>query len=301
MKSRRAWCGTSCSSVFGWMNINWKGNQMWKQEDEEKWERRQQRSKAAEDHTKEMREKYEEQITFSCMGTKMYGPEPACVKGEKREKKNTRILVEDVDSVGAIMKYGSTGKTAALSFASYKTPCDGFMQGWWGQEISLCHQSFLYNVLYASNFFHYYIWNKQNRNRGMYLNRALYLPEVWFFRDGVHRKCDVISCAAPNLSAVQEYRPVSKEENTEILRSRIAFILDIARENEVDHLILGAYGCSFGQKAEEVAEIFKGCIQERADSFDAIIFAIPDRENGNYRKFVEVFESKREYVSYTAG
>ena len=90
------------------------------------------------------------------------------------------------------------------------------------------------------------------------MNRGLYSPNIIFYKDGNCVSCDVITCAAPNKSTAQKYQNVSDEENTRVLRSRIKFVLDIAKDNYVDTLILGAYGCGvFGQDAKEVASIFK--------------------------------------------
>ena len=101
----------------------------------------------------------------------------------------------------------------------------------------------------------------------------------------------MITCAAPNKAAAQKYENVSDQANTEALKSRIQFVLDIAEKNEVKTLILGAYGCGvFGQDAKEVAGIFKEFLTTTHTSFDTVVFAVPDGKNGNYRRFAEVFK-----------
>lgn len=70
-------------------------------------------------------------------------------------------------------------------------------------------------------------------------------------------------------------------------------MLDIAEENDVKTLILGAYGCGvFGQDAKEVAGIFKKFLTTMHTSFDTVVFAVPDGMNGNYREFARVFSDK---------
>lgn len=101
---------------------------------------------------------------------------------------------------------------------------------------------------------------------------------------------DVITCAAPNKSAAQKYQNVSDEENTRVLRLRIKFVLDIAKNNQVNTLILGAYGCGvFGQDPKEVASIFKEYLENSHKCFKKVIFAIPEGRDGNLEFFKSVF------------
>lgn len=137
----------------------------------------------------------------------------------------------------------------------------------------------------------FYDWNNRHKNKALYLNRGLFSPGVWFFRENSHVECSVITCAAPNKSAAQKYQNVSDEENTKVLRSRIKFVLDMAKDNNVRTLILGAYGCGvFGQDGTEVANIFKEYLTTTYKCFDTVIFAVPSGRDGNYEKFAKVFE-----------
>ena len=66
----------------------------------------------------------------------------------------------------------------------------------------------------------------------------------------------------------------------------------IAKNNEVDTLILGAYGCGvFGQDPYEVASIFKEYLDE-CKCFKTVVFAVPNGKNGNYEAFIKTFEGK---------
>lgn len=198
------------------------------------------------------------------------------------------VVVDDINTVEAIAKYVN-GHTAVLNFASYKEPGGKFLEGSMAQEESLCHSSFLYNVLAQCQ--GYYQWNNEHKNRGLYKNRALYSPNVRFFHGENTYVADVITCAAPNLSTARKYCDVSPQENTAALNSRIQFLLDIAEREKVDTLILGAWGCGvFGQDPEEVAQIFKNNLPER--NIKKVIFAIP-AGNNNFEAFDKIFNSKR--------
>ena len=162
------------------------------------------------------------------------------------------------------------------------------MVGSRAQEEDLCHKSFLYNVLSAFTDT-YYAWNIEHRNKGLYLNRGLYSPSILF--EGKYY-CDVITCASPNRSVFKRYKTVSEEENEQVLRSRLKFILDIAKENEVSVLILGAIGCgAFSQEANKVANIFKEYLDTEYKCFDKVIFAVPSAKGkkDNYGVFKDIF------------
>lgn len=255
----------------------------------EYWKNKEKRSTVARNHTKEMQKKYGRCIQTSIVGTKIYDDDYFKVDLEEDVPDiDTNIILENIDSVSAVMKYGSTS-TAVLNFSSYKNPGGMFMNGSKAQEECLCHESFLYNVLreFQAKF---YDWNKQHKNRALYLNRGLFSPDIWFIREKNIVKCSVITCAAPNKSTAQKYQNVLDEENTRVLRSRIKFVLDIAKANNVHTLILGAYGCGvFGQDATEVANIFKEYLTTTYKCFDNVVFAIPNGRDGNYEKFVKVF------------
>lgn len=255
----------------------------------EYWQNKEQWAMTARNHTKEMQEKYGDCIRNAVSATKIYN-DTSFKNGLKEPSsiETPTIIVEGIDSVGAIMKYGNPS-TAVLNFSSYKNPGGLFLDGSKAQEESLCHESFLYNVLkeYQTDF---YDWNNQHKNKALYLNRGLFSPGIWFFRKDKHAKCSVITCASPNKSSAQKYMNVSDEENSKVLRSRIKFVLDVAKDNNITTLILGAYGCGvFGQDATEVASIFKEYLLTTHTCFDKVVFAIPNSKDGNLEKFVKVF------------
>ena len=183
------------------------------------------------------------------------------------------------------------GKTAILVFASYNNPGGGFIGGSMAQEESLCHDSFLYNVL--ERHIHFYETNRKSQNRSLYKNVALYIPDVMFFSDEESSLFDVVVCPAPNYRAAKD-KGVTKEENSKALLERIKFLKGIAEENKVDTFILGAFGCGvFGQEAEEVADIFIDIFSN--SSIKNIVFAVPEGRDGNYRGFEKAWENLEEF------
>lgn len=229
--------------------------------------------------TKEIEKAKKESVILQDSNVKTFEP-----------KEKPLFTVCDLDSVQGAFKY-KNGKTAILNFASYKNPGGMFIEGSSAQEESLCHASFLYNVLKRGDI--YYDWNKQHKNKALYMNRAVYSPDILFFNEKETENFDVITCAAPNKTAFMRYNKGDEKENTFALKERICFIHNIAQQKGVETLILGAYGCGvFGQDALEVANIFK---EELQKSFvKNIIFAVPAGiDKKNFEAFRMTFEQNK--------
>ena len=227
-------------------------------------------------HFYKMEKEYSDKIAWCNARTKYYsGFVPGSIVNKTNEKKFNYLEIWETDTVNAIKEAVSEfpdSKIAALNFASFKYPGGGFLKGSSAQEESLCHKSILYNILRRQEDF--YGENKNLINRGLYWNRAIYSPNV-LFEDSYN--CDIITCAAPNKKEA-ERNGVTDEENTNALKERISFILDIAAKNKVDILILGAFGCgAFGQDPNEVKKIFMKLSNNYI--FKKIIFAIPNGSN----------------------
>lgn len=250
------------------------------------WENKEERAKKAADHTKVVAGFYPKEIRESIAETRVFSPD--AIFAPHRPKTVPEIIVNNLDSVSSILQEHPRRK-CVLNFASYKEPGGMFLQGSRAQEECLCHESFLYNVLQTQT--KYYEENRKHLNKALYQNRALYTPNVVFFRGDDAVWCDVITCAAPNFTTAKKYNNVTREENSTVLESRIEFILEIAETMQVDTLILGAFGSGvFGQDAEEVAEIFKRKLKENHYGFRRVVFSIIQNGDGNYEKFVKVFE-----------
>lgn len=245
---------------------------------------REERASHAKHWTPIMARVYPKEIEKSIKKTIVYG------KAERIPKEDPHLLKPEIvltseDSVSAIMNHSCAHKKlAVLNFASYKNPGGMFVNGSSAQEESLCHESTLYNVLlpFKDSF---YKKNNELLNRGLYTDRALYSPDVAFIKDGKFIKADVITCAAPNFSVSLKYNRFSYAENIVALTSRIRFVLDIASENKVDTLVLGAWGCGvFKQQPQDVARIFLSELS-RGYGISKVVFAVPDVCSENYRSF----------------
>ena len=252
------------------------------------WVNKEERAGLALAHTKEMEDLYKNEIEDCINETEVYNANSKFI--EKRLNDKQIIIVDEIDSVGAIFKYANINEiTAVLNFASYNNPGGNFINGSKAQEECLCHESYLYNVM--KQHMGYYKINRKNKNKCLYTDRALYSPNVRFTKECKDVFCDVITCAAPNKTAAQKYYNVSDEENSEVLKERIEFVLKIAQDNGVDNLILGAYGCGvFGQDPLEVAKIFKEFLSGKYKCFNKVIFAIPNKLEVNYRCFQRIFK-----------
>lgn len=115
------------------------------------------------------------------------------------------VTVLDASATQAILDngrgYAQFCDMAVLAFASFTNPGGGYIQGYLGQEATLCADSYLYNVLDKQR-----KWYGENRRRNinceLYRNRALVVPAVRFDRNHVHAYADVIVAAAPTSSVL---------------------------------------------------------------------------------------------------
>ena len=203
------------------------------------------------------------------------------------------VTVLDASATQAILDngrgYAQFCDMAVLAFASFTNPGGGYIQGYLGQEATLCADSYLYNVLDKQR-----KWYGENRRRNinceLYRNRALVVPAVRFDRNHVHAYADVIVAAAPNAKrARQEYR-VGDDALLDALRDRIRFVLAICDELGREKLVLGAWGCdNNGFDAEAVAELFRNELASGDFKVKQVFFAVPfTRWDEDFAKFEHV-------------
>lgn len=194
------------------------------------------------------------------------------------------IAVVQSDSVSAAFEQDCV-KVAILNFASYKNPGGMFMEGSIAQEEALCHESTLYEILSHPRIVsEFYEKNRRYLVKGLYMDRVLYVPNVFFEHNGMQRYFDVITCAAPNKGTAQKYQNVPDDVCDKAMRDRIRAVLNAAELERVDVLILGAFGCGvFKNDPATVAQMFKE--ELHGHRFKAV-FAVP---GDKYHVFAKVF------------
>ena len=181
-------------------------------------------------------------------------------------------------------------KTAVLNFANnHAIGGAPFSAG--AQEESLCRCSTLLPCLEAMRepFYDRHISQYMARQIGPMGNDDLiYTPNVVVFKsdertDPVYPKMmeqnewykvDVITCAAPELKNMRS-RPSNYEE---IITSRIKKILDVAAKEQVEVLVLGAWGCgAFKNPSDVVARVFRTLLKNY--NFETVEFALASRDD----------------------
>ena len=249
-------------------------------------------SEAAEVETAEVASAETEAVAEPAPAEEAAETEPASA-AEEPAPVLPEVTVLDASATQAILDngrgYAQFCDMAVLAFASFTNPGGGYIQGYLGQEATLCADSYLYNVLDKQR-----KWYGENRRRNinceLYRNRALVVPAVRFDRNHVHAYADVVVAAAPNAKrARQEYR-VSDDALLDALRDRIRFVLAICDELGREKLVLGAWGCeNNGFDAEAVAELFRKELASGDFKVKQVFFAVPStRWDEDFAKFEHV-------------
>ena len=235
---------------------------------------KEQRRAAAQERIQLVEGLYKNEIQATVEGALLYEQVPS-PDGKPARYATTEIEVADIDAVGAAAK--AQGKACVLDFASYLHPGGGYDRGAWAQEEALCAESNLFNILDRLRKVFYDV-NRNTINDGLYTDRALYLTDVVFVPSSGTRKCDVIVCAAPNRRRALETHSCNICD--EAMASRVRTVMGIAAANEVDELVLGAFGCGvFGNNATFVARLFKEWLDQNPGIFRKVVFAVPGGKN----------------------
>ena len=127
---------------------------------------------------------------------------------------------------------------------------------------------------------HYYQHHYQNGDH-YFSDRLIYSPNIIVLKsdDSIPQIldktfcADAITCAAPYLKGCNK----PDEELLAIYRSRIRNILEVAMSQEVDCLVLGAFGCgAFHNALKFMAEAFADLLirENYAPFFQKVVFAI---------------------------
>lgn len=259
--------------------------------------RKVERARKNELHTKDMEDAYAKDIERSFAGLRTVDGSPKV----EAEGCVPSVAVIDQDAVTAILENGR-GRAqfcdmAVLDFASFTTPGGGYARGSMAQEEALCAESFLYNVLKSQGG-----WYGENRRRhincNLYKNRGMVAPAVRFTRDKIHAYADVLVVAAPNARRAREEYGVKDDVLRDAMRDRIRFALALADATGREKLVLGAFGCGvFGWEAVEVAEMMRAELASGAHRAKEVFVAVPrTRFDENFAQFAHVFAAFPEAV-----
>lgn len=236
-------------------------------------------------------------VEKSKSGTKFYSAEPMERPNVDCSRKTVVTVTENRTFQAAVqLKARHPDKRiAVLNFASAVSPGGGVTSGSSAQEESLCRCSTLYPLLNREELWDsYYNCNRVKRN-GLHTDACIYTPGVKIIKsdtdhperlpEGEWTDVDVITCAAPDLNHIFS---ISDEELLQLHLNRGRKILNVALENGVDCIVLGAFGCgAFMNDPHVVAKAYAQLMEEYRGSFDEVEFAIFywGKEVENYETF----------------
>ncbi len=166
-------------------------------------------------------------------------------------------------------EYIKEGTVGVLNFANPHFPGGGVTKGAMAQEECLCRSSNLYPSLLseeAKNEF--YMYHRKSQNL-LFSDRVIFTPDVTVIKtddqvpvlmpESEWFKVSVLTCAAPYSRG-----ETTVDDNTlkDVFVHRIINILNVALANNIEILILGAFGCgAFGNPPELVASAFNKAIK----------------------------------------
>ena len=198
-------------------------------------------------------------------------------------------------------------RAAVLNFASATNPGGGVTRGSSAQEEALCRCSTLYPCLTTPELDRkYYRFHKEQQDV-RYTDACIYVPDIKIIKTGTDvpqrlpetkwQAVDVICCAAPNLRErpYNKMNPgqgkairVTPEDLLGLHRRRAYKILSVAAANNVECLVLGAFGCgAFRNDPNIVARAYRDIFPEFDGYFREIRFAVycPPHDRTNFDVF----------------
>ena len=185
-------------------------------------------------------------------------------------------------------------RAAVLNFASATNPGGGVTRGSSAQEEALCRCSTLYPCLNTPELDKGYYQFHRSQQDVRYTDACIYVPDIKIIKTDTDapkrltknkwQTVDVICCAAPNLreQPYSKMNPgqgrairVSNDELLGLHRQRARKILSVAATNNVDCLVLGAFGCgAFKNDPNIVAQAYRHILPEFDGYFCEIRFAV---------------------------
>lgn len=218
---------------------------------------------------------------------------------EHRYEAPAHIVVSKKRSLEAAAAYKGQ-RTLVHNFASATNPGGGVTKGSNAQEEAICRCSTLYfsiSVGEVMQLFHsrhrQMLWG--NQMNAAYNDDCIYTPDVCVFKSDTDTPellpeakwypVDVVTCAAPNLrekpsnamnpGSGDKQIQLTDQELLELHVKRVSRILDLAKKEKVEVVILGAFGCgAFSNPPQIVAEAMARVIQAYLYDFRTIEFAV---------------------------
>lgn len=239
---------------------------------------------------------------------------------ENRYERPSEIVVSTRRTLEAAEKYAGK-KVCVLNFASATNPGGGVKKGSNAQEECICRCTTLYPCLNDDNmlrsFYNAHRTLLKNRKMtALYNDDCIYTPNVCVIKSDTRFPfelpaekrffVDVITCAAPNLrsnpsNAMNPNAGIAavkiKNDELKALHTRRANrILDVARVNNAEVVIMGAFGCGAFQNPPEIAAAgIKEAVENHRYDFETIEFAIycnpNDKKSNNFQSFKKVFKA----------
>jgi len=191
-------------------------------------------------------------------------------------------------------------RVAVLNFASGTNPGGGVRKGASAQEECLCRISNLYPCLTLRRLWEQFYQFHRNLPHRNCSDRIIYSKDITViktdtdqpsFTDGWY-SVDVLTSPAPNISDI--IAP-DWENLRKLFASRIRNILEIAMDNCIEALVLGAFGCgAFRNPPQLVSQVFRSVLEADGykEHFAKIVFAIigtSNRSNENLTVFKRTF------------
>jgi len=228
-------------------------------------------------------------------GTVLYFPGYSAIDLQHKSANCPLSIVEDTTfhCAGQLVE---EGRVAVLNFANAYSPGGGVTRGAMAQEECLCRSSNLYSALTLPYLIRNYYKHNEKTTGELGTDAVIYSRGVTVFKSddalpvplAEPFRVDVLTCAAPYVNPDRN-KPIPLEKLEDTFKHRIRNILEVAAANNVDNLVLGAFGCgAFNNPPDLVAGCFRYCLVDKGyrDCFKRVVFAI----KGGGRNY-EVFHS----------